>query len=171
MEFRFQSGDELVTVRLEETAGGYRATIGEREYPVVLLRAQAGEISFRLGGETTTARVAADGDRRWVSIGGQMFVLARPAPAARRGRARPGQSHAAEVEALRADMPGLVRSVSAVEGENVQAGSTLMVLEAMKMEIRVTAPHPARVKKLLVGEGDVVERGQTLAELSEPTYL
>jgi acetyl/propionyl-CoA carboxylase alpha subunit len=171
MDFQYQLGEETVTVSLREVAGGYRATIGDQEHQVALLRSQPGELAFRLGDETVTAHVAAEGDRRWVSIGGQTFVLSRPAPAARRGRVRLGQPHAAEVEALRADMPGLVRSVSAVEGETVQAGSTLMVLEAMKMEIRVTAPHPARVKKLLVGEGDVVERGQTLVELSEPTDL
>jgi biotin carboxyl carrier protein len=48
----------------------------------------------------------------------------------------------------------------------VARGDTLVVLEAMKMEIRVTAPHEGRVSRLLCAPGDVVERGQPLVELA-----
>ena len=42
-----------------------------------------------------------------------------------------------------------------------------MILEAMKMEIRVSAPFDGKVKALLVAPGVVVERGQALIEIAE----
>ncbi|PYQ14688.1 MAG: hypothetical protein DMH00_01155 [Acidobacteria bacterium] len=62
-------------------------------------------------------------------------------------------------------MPGLVRRVAVVAGETVRRGQTLVVLEAMKMEIRITAPEQARVIKLHCGAGDQVDRGQVLVDL------
>ena len=167
LEFQLEPGGKIVSVRLEPDGGGYRATVEEREYAAAIVRARPGEIVFRLGERTVTAHVAVDGARHWVSIEGQTFVLARPAPPARRSRGRRGHMGPSDGEALRADMPGLVRSVQAAEGQPVQAGKTLLVLEAMKMEIRVTAPHAGRVRRILVSEGQVVERRQTLVELDE----
>ena len=51
------------------------------------------------------------------------------------------------------------------EGDSVTLGQTLVLLEAMKMEMRITAPQDGRVVKLLCKAGDIVERGQPLIEL------
>jgi biotin carboxyl carrier protein len=62
-------------------------------------------------------------------------------------------------------MPGQVVNVLVSEGDSVERGQTLLVLEAMKMEIRVAAPAAGRVKRLLTEKGQIVERGQRLAEI------
>jgi biotin carboxyl carrier protein len=67
---------------------------------------------------------------------------------------------------LTAQMPGQVREVLAQVGDAVKRGQTLLVLEAMKMEIRVSAPADGLVSKVLVAVGDVVDRGQRLVELT-----
>jgi biotin carboxyl carrier protein len=64
-------------------------------------------------------------------------------------------------------MPGLVREVLATEGAAVKRGDTLVVLEAMKMELRLTAPYAGRVRRVHCAAGQVVERGQRLVELEE----
>jgi len=51
-------------------------------------------------------------------------------------------------------------------GDAVALGQTLVILEAMKMEIRVPAPHAGRVAAISVREGQVVDRGQALVELA-----
>jgi biotin carboxyl carrier protein len=50
-------------------------------------------------------------------------------------------------------------------GDAVKRGDTLVVLEAMKMEMRLTAPHDGVVKAVHCREGEVVERGRTLLEV------
>jgi biotin carboxyl carrier protein len=79
------------------------------------------------------------------------------------GRGRRG-GHGAH-DALEAQMPGVVRRVLAAAGEHVERGQALLLLEAMKMEIRVTAPQAGRVERVLVAEGAAVERGQALVDL------
>ena len=64
-------------------------------------------------------------------------------------------------------MPGQVRAVNVAEGESVTKGQTLLVLEAMKMEIRIQAPRDGKVAKLFVQQGQTVEREQMLIEIEE----
>jgi biotin carboxyl carrier protein len=62
-------------------------------------------------------------------------------------------------------MPGQVRAVNVSAGDAVEKGQTLLVLEAMKMEIRIQAPMDGVVGRLVVGEGDTVEREELLVEV------
>lgn len=63
---------------------------------------------------------------------------------------------------LAAPMPGKVLEVSVEPGQRVEAGQVLMVLEAMKMEHRVTAPADGTVTAVLVAVGDQVATGTEL---------
>jgi biotin carboxyl carrier protein len=62
-------------------------------------------------------------------------------------------------------MPGTVLAVRVSSGDRVDAHDVLVVLEAMKMENAVTAPAPGRVARVLVRQGQPVQRGETLVEL------
>lgn len=64
-----------------------------------------------------------------------------------------------------APMPGLVKLVAAVPGQEVTQGDPLLVLEAMKMEHTLSAPRDGVVKDLLVSTGDQVAEGKILLEL------
>jgi len=62
-------------------------------------------------------------------------------------------------------MPGTVIAVRVVEGDAVEPGQVLIVLEAMKMENTVPAPAAGRVERVLVEPGQQVQRGETLIEI------
>src|SRR6185436_8065261 len=79
--------------------------------------------------------------------------------------ARGRRAGAGAEKTLTANMHGQVAAVLVKAGDPVERGQTLIVLEAMKMELRVTAPHAGRVKQVSCAVGDVVERGRVLAEL------
>jgi len=68
----------------------------------------------------------------------------------------------------RAPMPGRILAVRVVDGQAVHKGETLIVLEAMKMEHEVHAPHDGIVRQLLAQEGQQVESGDILVVLDEP---
>ena len=61
-------------------------------------------------------------------------------------------------------MPGLVVRVEVDEGDAVQEGQGVVIVEAMKMENELTAEAPARVKRVLVKAGDTVVKDQPLIE-------
>ncbi|MFN8150514.1 MAG: acetyl-CoA carboxylase biotin carboxyl carrier protein subunit [Solirubrobacterales bacterium] len=60
-------------------------------------------------------------------------------------------------------MPGKVIKLAVAEGDAVEVGDVLVVLEAMKMEHELTAPSAGTVAELRVAEGDQVESGAPLA--------
>jgi biotin carboxyl carrier protein len=62
-------------------------------------------------------------------------------------------------------MPGTVIRVLAVEGQEVQKGTPLLVLSAMKMEHEIRSPRPGRLAKLFRGAGERVDMGDPLAEI------
>ncbi len=66
---------------------------------------------------------------------------------------------------IRAEMVANVWKVLVSEGDHVDAGDTLVILESMKMEIPVLAETPGVVTKLHVAEGDVVQEDELIAEI------
>lgn len=67
--------------------------------------------------------------------------------------------------ALVAPMPGLIVRVNVQEGDRVQAGQGLVVMEAMKMENELRASAAGTVKRIIVAPGTAVEKGATLLEM------
>ena len=131
-----------------------RVEIGEEERNVGILRnapppsvdLEQESIVFDWGGRSVAARLA-------------------PAPTvetALRHATHEGASAARVV----APMPGSVLSVRVSEGDAVEAGQVLVILEAMKMENTVPAPAPGRVAAVLVEPGQQVQRGEALVEIA-----
>ena len=67
---------------------------------------------------------------------------------------------------VRAEMVANVWKVVATEGDQVEDGDTLVILESMKMEIPVLAEDSGTLAKLHVSEGDVVQEGDLIATIS-----
>ena len=67
-------------------------------------------------------------------------------------------------------MPGRVLSIAAKAGQSVERGQLLLILEAMKMEHRITAPADGLVKAIRVAEGDQVANGAVLVMLEEKKH-
>ena len=66
---------------------------------------------------------------------------------------------------VRAEMVANVWKVLVSEGDHVEDGDTLVILESMKMEIPVLAETPGVITKLHVAEGDVVQEDELIAEI------
>jgi acetyl/propionyl-CoA carboxylase alpha subunit len=65
-----------------------------------------------------------------------------------------------------APMPGAVLEILVSEGDRVERNRTVLLLESMKMELAVTAPRNAIVRRIAVRPGQQVERGMRLLELA-----
>ena len=143
--------------------GGWQVTINGRPLTAQVVPLTDGGWLVTLDSAQTVVHAARQGETRHVWAGGETFALAAAdTSAARRRAALPGAGD------LSAQMPGQVVAVLVGEGDAIQRGQTLVVLEAMKMEIRVSAPADGVISRLLVRPGDVVERGQRLIEIATP---
>ena len=162
MKFSFDHNAETVAIDLTPAGKTYRVTIGDSTVDVEVLLAKEGRLDLLVDGAHVTAYVSIENAKRWVTVNGQTFVLTKSSGARRGGY---GHHHAAGE--LTAPMPGQVRALNVGEGDTVMKGQTLLVLEAMKMEIRIHAPQDGLVKKLFVKPGQTVEREQVLIEVEE----
>jgi len=89
---------------------------------------------------------------------------AAPPPAAPVPAAAP-RSRASSDSMVVAPMPGIILSIAVKEGDEVNAGDAILVLEAMKMENEIHAPRAGKVKKIHVSAGAEVQSGSELVEL------
>jgi acetyl/propionyl-CoA carboxylase alpha subunit len=106
------------------------------------------------------AWIARNDDARWVFYEGRTYVLTeRRATARRRGLQHDG--------ALSAPMPATVRRIVVAAGDRIKAGDTLIVLEAMKMELPIRATTGGIVRALHCAEGELVQAGVPLLEVDE----
>jgi acetyl/propionyl-CoA carboxylase alpha subunit len=113
----------------------------------------------RIGGNgTARAWVAASGDIRWVYLGGRVYEL-DVERAGRRRRSSSGHS------SLSAPMPATVIRVEVSPGEQVHRGDTLVILEAMKMELPIRAASDGTVASVSCKPGDLVQPGMPLIEI------
>jgi biotin carboxyl carrier protein len=140
----------------------FTLTLDEKIIHAEVLHAENGKLDLLVDGKRITAYVSSDNAKRWVTISGQTFVLTKSS-----GVRRDGHGHHHAAGELTAPMPGQVRAVNVSEGDAVTKGQTLLVLEAMKMEIRIHSPQDGIVKKLFVQQGQTVEREQILIDIEE----
>jgi propionyl-CoA carboxylase alpha chain len=120
-----------------------------------------GWIDFDTGGQRHRRHVLTAGDRVWVQgPDGDVALIAVPRfPEAEHGETVAG--------GLVAPMPGTVLAVHVAAGDAVAAGQLLMIVEAMKMEHRITAPRAGTVSEVRARPGDQVSGGDLLAVLDE----
>jgi pyruvate carboxylase subunit B len=67
---------------------------------------------------------------------------------------------------VKSEMPGVVLRLLANPGDTVEAGQSLMVIEAMKMEVHINSPQAGNVARFHVAVGDQLTTGQVLAEIA-----
>jgi 3-methylcrotonyl-CoA carboxylase alpha subunit len=111
--------------------------------------------------ETFEATVVGHGRAKRVFIGADHWDIQHPDVLA---GALAG--HSAE-GSLNAPMPGVITLIKAKPGDQVEAGSVLMIMEAMKMEHAIKAPHDGVIKSFRFKPGDQVKDGDLLVEFEE----
>ena len=134
-------------VRVSRSADGWSATVDSSEHDSVV------------AGQGWTAEVLPRGvvvtnnERRWVFL------------RERRRRTGAGRSRAGGANVVRAPMPGTMIEVLVAVGDEVEAGQTLAVMEAMKIEHLLTAPNAGVVKAVHTSAGASVDEDAVLIEL------
>ncbi len=162
MKYRFESGRTEYEVILERQGHKYRAIVNGQDYELEILDAQPGQLSLRFENRPLVLYWATEGGQKWISMQGCTYRLGKPASRRALSTGQPGSENS-----LRAPMPAQVRAVQVSNGDSVEPGQTLMLLEAMKMEIRLQAPRRGRIARVLAKPGETVERDQVLIELEK----
>jgi biotin carboxyl carrier protein len=125
------------------------------------------------GSRRRMAYAAGPPEARWVFLDGRVYVIdtvrlkadtTYVASDLSRTAAVAGRTQDDEL-ALAAPMPATVASIHVAEGQEVETGDLLLVLEAMKMELPIRAPRRGRVKAVACRRGELVQPGVPLVAL------
>lgn len=161
MEFQYTYHDTPHKIDLNSLGDGrFKAVIGAREIELSAQQQMDGTWVLMVGNRRVRGQVVSDADERYVHVDGKTLTLTAVDERIQR------RKQSGSAGDLTAQMPGQVVEVLVSTGDTVQSGQTLVILEAMKMEIRVTAPTDSTVQEVFVVQGDVVERGQKLVEVT-----
>jgi len=126
-----------------------------------IAQVESGVYSVLKDGHSYEARVEPDGSQTVVFIDGHRFEVEIHDPR-RWSRKSAGRGIAGRVS-VDAPMPGKVVRLLAAEGDTVERGQGLLVMEAMKMQNEIKAPKAGRVASLPAREGATVAAGEVLA--------
>ncbi|WP_439862241.1 acetyl/propionyl/methylcrotonyl-CoA carboxylase subunit alpha [Pseudomonas sp. MBLB4136] len=146
---------------LHLACGGERQVVRLRHSAPSAAQLRGEQLVVERDGQRRSHLAIRRGDTLYLEFHGELRTVSRVDPIA-------------EVEAshsqhggLTAPMNGSIVRVLVEAGQVVEAGAALVVLEAMKMEHSIRAPHAGTVKALYCGEGQMVAEGTLLVELEE----
>jgi acetyl-CoA/propionyl-CoA carboxylase biotin carboxyl carrier protein len=159
--FRLRAGGAEAVVRVEGTPAHATVSVDGGEPEPVSARWSGGRpraVELRYRGELRRYRRAEgdDGDL-WLARGGRCLAVGE------RPNLLATHADSAEAGPVTSPMPGTVLVVKAAEGDVVAAGTSLLVVEAMKMEHTITAPVAGVVSELRVQAGQQVALDEPLA--------
>jgi urea carboxylase len=163
IRFHPVSQEELLRIRADFPHGGYALRTEEGSFSLKDYRRFLADNAASIAAFKATQQVAFEAEReRWAAAG-----LAEVASEADVEAAGPDS----EIDLpeggrlIATSVPGNVWKVAVSEGQQVQAGDVLMVIESMKMEFNLLAPASATVHKLMCAQGGSVAAGQNVLVL------
>jgi len=152
-------GDDPATSPQDREAAN-RPEVGQT-FQVLTQEQDQWEGRYRLrDGKTVSFQAHRVGQQIHLWIGGETFVFS-PRISASRGRA----SQQISTDEVLCSVPGVVLAVYVAEGDAVEAGQDLLVIESMKTEQVVKSPRDGTIQRMPVQPGDRVDRGMRLVVL------
>jgi biotin carboxyl carrier protein len=147
-------------LQLSQTEGRWTCRLDGREIAVDAVLARPDVISLRLRNKAYEVKCERVGSDLHLWVGSVRYQAEVRDPRSLRSRARAIDDHGPRK--LTAPMPGKVVRILLREGAEVEAGTGILVVEAMKMQNEVKSPKKGRIQKIVVSEGAAVNAGDVL---------
>lgn len=159
--YRLQHGDQELDLYLLEEAGVFSIRSGEESLQVEIAKIDLNECVYLCEDVRRTAHYALVDDQLYLDDGSGHFQFENltHAPVTAAGGIGSGE--------VKASMDGAIVEVLVAEGERVEAGQTLIVLEAMKMEHPLKTGIAGVVSKVAAAAGEQVKSRQILVSVEE----
>ncbi|MCX7220075.1 MAG: biotin/lipoyl-binding protein, partial [Burkholderiales bacterium] len=156
---QFDEETQTHQVQVTYLEHSWQVQAGAASALVTLAKIEGGDITLKIAEQTLQGTVVRDGEHFHVFSQGAHTNL----------HYKDALAHAGEAEAeggrLTAPMPGKIVAVMVQAGQEVKKGDALVIMEAMKMEHTIAAPHDGVVDEVLYAVGDQVTEGAPLLSL------
>ncbi|HEY6337361.1 MAG TPA: biotin/lipoyl-containing protein [Candidatus Sulfotelmatobacter sp.] len=148
-------------LELERADGRWSCRLDGRDVEVDAVLARPDLLSLRIGNQAYEIKSEHIGNDWHLWVGSGRFLCEVRDPRALRNRIRAADDRGPKK--LTAPMPGKVVRVLVREGDTIEAGGGVLVVEAMKMQNEIKSPKKGTVRKMLATEGIAVNAGDVLA--------
>jgi biotin carboxyl carrier protein len=148
-------------LELNRTVEVWSCQLDGRTIEVDAVLARPDVLSLRLGNKAYEVKCERVGGDLHLWVGSERFAAEVRDPRSLRSRTRAADDQGPKK--LTAPMPGKVVRVLVREGDEVNPGSGVAVVEAMKMQNEIKSPKKGTIQKILVSEGAAVNAGDVLA--------
>ena len=162
MTYSFKLDNQIYKVNIEQDESGVVVEINGEEHPVEYSRLDDNLYSIIVNGQSLTIGTFKQGKQIQVFHNGDLYEL--EAISDRELSKSGGIGSGLEIIS---PMPSRVVKILKNEGEDVEAGEAVVVVEAMKMESELKALQAGKIKTVKVNEGGAVEANALLVVLSE----
>ena len=147
-------------LELSQAEGRWVCRLDGRDIQVDAVLARPDVISLRLGNKAYEVKCERVGSDLHLWVGSVRYEAEVRDPRSLRSRARAVDDHGPRK--LTAPMPGKVVRILLREGAEVESGTGILVVEAMKMQNEVKSPKKGKIQKIVVSEGAAVNAGDVL---------
>jgi biotin carboxyl carrier protein len=149
-------------LELERTEAGWGCRVDGRDVQVDAVLARRDVLSVLIGGKAYEIKREHTATDMQLWVGGVRYLSELGDPRSLRGR-RASAADEIGPKKLLAPMPGKVVRVLIGEEQAVEAGQSILVVEAMKMQNEIKSPKKGTVQKIVAAEGANVNAGDVLA--------
>jgi biotin carboxyl carrier protein len=164
MELEFNINEKVHKLQLELKEGQYWINLGDKEYLVDSSLISENCLSLLVNGKAFTAYFADADGKKYISIGGEQFCI-QEAKSEGMKASDHDSSMVDEAPVAASPMPGKVVKIMVKEGDEVDKGQGLVIVEAMKMENEIKSPVKGKVEKVNFKAGDLVDAAQPIVEI------
>jgi biotin carboxyl carrier protein len=161
MTYEISIDSRKYRLELERIESRWICRLNNREVDVDAVLARRDVLSLRIGNKAYEVKCERVANEMHIWVGSRRFAPEVRDPRSLRSRVRDVDEHGPRK--LTAPMPGKVVRILLAEGSEVEAGSGVLVVEAMKMQNEVKSPKKGRIQKITVQEGAAVNAGDVLA--------
>ncbi|MFZ0758400.1 MAG: biotin/lipoyl-containing protein [Candidatus Sulfotelmatobacter sp.] len=146
---------------LNRADGRWSCRLDGRNFEIDAVLARPGVLSLRIGDMAYEVKLERVANALHLWVGSMRFAAEIRDPRSLRGRAHSEDDHGPRK--IIAAMPGKVVRLLVREGDKVEAGAGVAVVEAMKMQNEIKSPKRGTIQKVLISEGAAANAGDLLA--------
>jgi 3-methylcrotonyl-CoA carboxylase alpha subunit len=158
MDLSYEHNNQLYRVTTAKKDDKYYVTLNDTTYTLTATELKPGYLKLSLGDKTIKVIISEGHQERYVFLDGHVYHIKRVLHTTKRHDTR---------DEIRSPISGKVVKIHIRENTPVQKGDTLMIIEAMKMEYRITAPYTGIITKIYFKENDQIDMGVIPLEIKK----
>ncbi|MFQ6032280.1 MAG: biotin/lipoyl-containing protein [Candidatus Zixiibacteriota bacterium] len=164
MDLQFNIDQEIYKIEINFKEGKYLVKLDDKQYNVDSQPISENCLSLLVDGKAYTVFIAEDEGKKYISVQGEQFCVeeAKSQTETRSVKESPTLKGAPTISS---PMPGKIVKILVRQGDRVEKGQGLVIVEAMKMENEIRSPNDGVVKKINFKEGDLVDAAELIIEL------